>query len=61
MYLAVVILAALGGLFGILYYFNSKTPVPKGCENLKSACEGCKISSCGNHPDLQKEKGEIKE
>lgn len=47
---ALLLLAGLGALYGCLYYFNHKTPVPKGCEDLKAGCQGCKDFSCGNHP-----------
>ncbi|MCI6271534.1 MAG: hypothetical protein MR601_01160 [Erysipelotrichaceae bacterium] len=40
----------IAGIYGVLYYFNHKTPVPKGCEDLKANCEGCNISSCELHP-----------
>lgn len=55
---AFLFFAALGGLYAGLYYLNHKTPVPKGCENLKVDCEGCKISSCENHPVHDLSKGE---
>ena len=40
----------MSGFYCIGYYFNHKTPKPKGCENLKESCDGCKITSCMNHP-----------
>ncbi len=49
--LAIIIFVVLACLFGISYYFNSKTPVPKGCENLKEDCRGCNISSCPNRKE----------
>jgi len=56
----VLYLAALGGVYGLLYYLNHKTPVPAGCEDLKADCEGCNIHSCGNHPTKQEYKEELK-
>ncbi len=56
---AIIFIGGLAGLYAVSYYLNHKTPVPKGCENLKAECDGCKISSCGNHPNQQDEKGEI--
>jgi hypothetical protein len=53
---AVLYLAALGGLYALAYYFNHKTPVPAGCENLRAGCESCRTSSCGNHPIQQEYK-----
>jgi hypothetical protein len=35
--------------FIISYKLNKKTPVPKGCEDLTSDCDGCAISSCTLH------------
>lgn len=55
---AVLYLAALGGLYAVAYYFNHKTPVPAGCENIKAACDGCSIGSCGNNPSQQEYKEE---
>ncbi|WP_202615296.1 hypothetical protein [Traorella massiliensis] len=46
----IIILVVLAAGYGCFYYLNHKTPVPKGCENLKQACHGCKDFSCGNHP-----------
>lgn len=45
--------SVLAGFYALAYYLNHKTPVPKGCENLKEECNGCGISSCGNHPSHQ--------
>ena len=46
--LAIIIFVFLASLFGITYYLNNKTPVPKGCENLKEDCGACNIKSCPN-------------
>ncbi len=48
----------LATAYGVLYYFNHRTPVPEGCEHLKADCEGCKIHSCGNNPIFDRSKGE---
>ena len=40
----------LGCVYALLYYLNHKTPLPKGCENIKAECDGCKITSCDLHP-----------
>ncbi|MEE0831778.1 MAG: hypothetical protein UIM26_09985 [Longicatena sp.] len=56
---AVLYLAILGGIYALVYYLNSRTPLPEGCENLKAECEGCHDVSCCNHPThQQKERGE---
>ncbi len=49
--LPIIIFVFLACLFGISYYFNSKTPVPKGCEKLKEDCKGCSINSCPNRKE----------
>ncbi len=43
-------LAVMGGVYAMLYTLNHRTPVPKGCEDLKTNCDGCRIISCGSHP-----------
>lgn len=55
---AVVFFAVLAGIYCIGYYLNHKTPKPKGCENLKAECDGCKITSCMNNPIHDYKKGE---
>ena len=47
---AVIYFIILATIYGVLYYFNHKTPKPEGCEHLNSECEGCKIESCAAHP-----------
>lgn len=47
---AALLFAALGGLYALLYYLNHKTPVPKGCEDIKAECKGCHDTACANHP-----------
>ncbi|MDE6475498.1 MAG: hypothetical protein K2L08_01450 [Erysipelotrichaceae bacterium] len=42
----------LGSIYILLYYFNHRTPLPQGCENLKSQCKGCQNSACQNNPAL---------
>lgn len=41
------------------YLQNKKTPLPKGCENIKADCDGCKITSCSLHPRPQIQKEEM--
>lgn len=54
---AILFAMAIASVYAVLYYLNHKTPVPKGCEDLKVECEGCKISSCELHPshDIKEE------
>jgi len=47
---ALIYLLLLVGSYFVLYYFNHRTPAPKGMEDLKADCEGCHVSDCGNHP-----------
>ncbi|MFV0479647.1 MAG: hypothetical protein ACK5LZ_03635 [Anaerorhabdus sp.] len=58
MAIALLFILGLAGFYAVAYYLNHKTPVPEGCENLKAECDGCHISSCGNHPTHQESKGE---
>ena len=46
----IVYIVTLAAIYASLYYFNHKTPAPKGLENLKANCDSCKISNCGNNP-----------
>lgn len=46
MWKALLLFVVLAAFFGLTYYLNNKTPVPKGCENLKEDCKGCKIEGC---------------
>lgn len=55
----VIYIALLGGFYALGYVMNHKTPVPEGCENIKAECEGCKITTCSNHPINDETKGEI--
>ena len=44
--LAISILVALLAIFIVSFILYKKTPVPKGCENIKISEENC--SSCGH-------------
>lgn len=55
---AALFIAVMGGAYAGLYYLNHKTPVPKGCEDLSSECQGCSINSCEKHPNQQYKEGE---
>lgn len=48
--LAILFFGALVGLYIFLFLKNKKTPVPPGCENLKSECTGCRDWACINNP-----------
>ena len=58
MFVAILVLVGLGGMFALFYYFNSKTPVPEGCEDLTAECEGCKVVSCAHNPAMKHSEGE---
>ena len=47
--ISIVVIAVLVGVFFLSYFLNKKTPIPKGCENLrigKEGCTGCKNYDC---------------
>ncbi len=48
---AFIIIGLLGGLYGLLYYFNSKTPLPEGAQENLENCSACTIDSCELHPN----------
>lgn len=50
--IAIVVLVALLGIFLITFVAYRKTPLPKGCENLKAddeKCAACSNSECVFH------------
>lgn len=47
--IAISVVAALIFIYLLLYILNKKTPVPKGCEDIKdleSKCSSCTNDSC---------------
>ena len=47
--IAIVIIVAFVILFFVTFLINRKTPVPKGCENIKiseEACGACQVTEC---------------
>ena len=47
--LSICLIVGLVALFFITFVINRKTPVPKGCENIKieeESCMSCSNSSC---------------
>ena len=47
--LSICLIVGLVALFFITFVINRKTPVPKGCENIKieeESCMACSNSSC---------------
>ena len=54
---AAIYAGILATIYGGLYYYNHKTPLPKGMEKLKADCKGCKNYGCG-HYSLQNIKGD---
>lgn len=48
--LPLLLLAIFGGVYALLYYLNSKAPVPEGAKKRLEDCAGCTISSCELHP-----------
>ena len=57
--LAITILVLLVVLFIVSYVLNKRTPVPKGCENIKISeefCLNCTNTECKIHEKLDIEK-----
>lgn len=57
--LAIAILVCLVVLFIVTYVLNKRTPVPKGCENIKISeefCLNCTNTECKIHEKLDLEK-----
>ncbi|MDE6584971.1 MAG: hypothetical protein K2K15_06165 [Anaeroplasmataceae bacterium] len=57
--LAITILVLLVVLFIVSYVLNKRTPVPKGCENIKISeefCLNCANTECKIHEKLDLEK-----
>ena len=47
--LSIILIVGLVALFFVTFIINKKTPVPKGCENIKideGSCMACSNSSC---------------
>ena len=53
---AIIVFVVLASIVGVGYVLNKNTKVREGCENLKADCEGCRITSCINHPSKGEEK-----
>ncbi len=52
--IAIAIILILIILFLVSYVLNKKTPVPKGCENIKVSeenCSGCNNTLCKYYPN----------
>lgn len=56
--IGILIIIGMILLYILLYYLNKKTPVPKGCENVKDLESKC--SSCSNTTCAFKKKEESK-
>ncbi len=46
----IIYIAIFGAIYALVYVLNHRTKVPEGCEDIKSSCNGCGITSCSNHP-----------
>lgn len=55
---AILIAAALLGLYIYLRSLNAKTPVPKGCEDLGPDCQSCGLTDCSVRKKDDKKEGE---
>lgn len=52
--IAIIVIVALLAVFVISFVVNKKTPVPKGCEDLKVSdekCQSCSNTSCRYHTE----------
>lgn len=52
-FVLLLVIAAFAGLYALLYYLNKRTPVPEGCENLTTDCDGCKMVECEHHSNMK--------
>jgi len=53
---AILLFAALGGLYALMYFLNQSTPYPEGCEDIQAVCSGCTSGTCSVRPiQTQKE------
>lgn len=49
LFIGILIIVGMVLLYILLYYLNKKTPVPKGCEDVKdleSKCAACSNTAC---------------
>lgn len=51
---AILVFAVFAGLFILIYYLNSKTKKPEGCEELPEECVKCKVTLCNRNPNKEK-------
>lgn len=66
LYIGIGVVVLIVGIFFLTWFLNKKTPVPKGCENLRigeEACSSCLNTECGIKMklDLKKIESEIEE
>lgn len=47
---ALIALAIFGGFYALLYYLNSKAPIPENAKSKLENCHGCGTTSCELHP-----------
>ena len=64
--ISISIIVVLIAIFFITFIKNRKTPVPKGCENIKineDNCGACQVSDCSikQRFDIEKIKEELEE
>lgn len=55
--IGILVIALIVLIFFLTYFLNKKTPVPKGCEDLrvKNGCLGCKNYSCSQRKGIKNE------
>lgn len=62
--IGIALIAFLVVLFIVTYVLNKKTPVPKGCENIRlenDVCLACNKSDCHIKEELLSKINELKE
>lgn len=62
--LSIIVIIALIALFFISYVLNKKTPLPKGCEDIKISnenCLGCNNNDCKIKQEFLSNIEEVKE
>lgn len=64
--IAIALIALIAVIFIVSFIINRRTPLPKGCENIKieeQTCLACSNSDCKIHQefDLKKIEKELKE
>ncbi|MGI6734589.1 MAG: hypothetical protein BWY30_01046 [Tenericutes bacterium ADurb.Bin239] len=52
-FIAILIMAVLIGLYIGSYVLNKRTKKPEGCEEIASSCTGCAVTTCSHNPSKE--------